>query len=247
MVRRARSSLRLLSPQEQRDRGLHALHVRVQYGANELPKEPPPSVWEVARGQLSNPMNIMLLIVAVASFVVGQVPTGVFVLGLVAFNVVMGSSQELKARASVEALAHLQVPQTRNSLARRAEVPFDSEYKFMATFHDRPDWLAGGVLKERHFMTVKGAPDVVVGLCSHALWHGQEISIEEVRKAWTPISSCPPRGCACSRSPHAISTIRRCRQQSTIRWRPCATSSSSRSSASSPEPTCGRRVLFGAR
>ena len=24
---------------------------------------------------------------------------------------------------------------------RRAEVPFDSEYKFMATFHDRPDWL----------------------------------------------------------------------------------------------------------
>ena len=27
------------------------------------------------------------------------------------------------------------------SLPRRAEVPFDSEYKFMATFHDRPDWL----------------------------------------------------------------------------------------------------------
>ena len=71
---------------------------------------------------------------------------------------------------------------TRNSLQRRAEVPFDSEYKFMATFHDRPDWLAGGILKERHFMTVKGAPDVVVGLCSHALWHGQEIPIDEVRK-----------------------------------------------------------------
>ena len=72
--------------------------------------------------------------------------------------------------------------QTRNSLERRAEVPFDSEYKFMATFHDRPDWLAGGILKERHFMTVKGAPDVVLGLCSHALWHGQEIPIDEVRK-----------------------------------------------------------------
>jgi P-type Ca2+ transporter type 2C len=72
--------------------------------------------------------------------------------------------------------------QTRNSLERRAEVPFDSEYKFMATFHDRPDWLAGGILKERHFMTVKGAPDVVVGLCSHALWHGQELPIDAVRK-----------------------------------------------------------------
>ena len=83
------------------------------YGPNELPSEPPPSVWQVARGQLSNPMNIMLLITAVLSFVIGQVATGLFVLGLVTFNVVMGSSQELKARASVEALAQLQVPRAR--------------------------------------------------------------------------------------------------------------------------------------
>jgi Ca2+-transporting ATPase len=453
-----------------------------QYGPNELPKEPPPSLWEVARGQITNPMNIMLLIVGVASFAIGQIPTGIVVTALVTFNVVMGSNQERKALASVEALAKLQVPrarvmrgaqlediestqlvpgdivhieagdivpadgriatsatlelqeaaltgesapvakdgssvldadtvlgdrtnlvfqntqvtrgtatvivtatgaatqmgriadmvtstkrsrsplqreldgmtkvfglvawlavaviaifgiargqafetlallcistaisaiptglptfvqtmlssgaqrlakskavvktltdvetlggttvinsdktgtltlnamtvttmlaggewfnvegggyaktgailgvaggelpdfkrlalgltlcsdatvsdegavigdpteaalvvlaakmsadaeQTRQALARRAEVPFDSEYKFMATFHDRPDWLAGGVLKAPHFMTVKGAPDVIVGLCSQALWHGREIPIEEVRK-----------------------------------------------------------------
>jgi len=84
-----------------------------EYGPNELPTEPPPSVWTVARGQLANPMNIMLLIVAVASLVIGQVGTGIFVLALVAFNVIMGSNQELKARASVEALAQLQVPQAR--------------------------------------------------------------------------------------------------------------------------------------
>ena len=39
--------------------------------------------------------------------------TAVVVLGLVTFNVVMGTAQELKARASVEALAKLQVPRAR--------------------------------------------------------------------------------------------------------------------------------------
>ncbi|MGO8905706.1 MAG: cation-translocating P-type ATPase [Solirubrobacteraceae bacterium] len=84
-----------------------------EYGPNALPTEPPPSRWEVARGQISNPMNIMLLIVTAASFGIGQIATGIVVAGLVIFNVVMGSNQELKARASVEALAKLQVPSAR--------------------------------------------------------------------------------------------------------------------------------------
>ena len=84
-----------------------------EYGPNELPTEPPPSVWVVARGQLSNPMNIMLLLVGAASFAIGQIATGVVVFALVIFNVLMGSRQELKARASVEALAELQVPHAR--------------------------------------------------------------------------------------------------------------------------------------
>src|SRR5262249_6525462 len=57
--------------------------------------------------------NIMLLIVCGASFAIAQWATAVVVLGLVVFNVVMGSSQELKARASVAALAQLQVPRAR--------------------------------------------------------------------------------------------------------------------------------------
>lgn len=95
------------------DEGLSAEEVQrrlEEYGPNQLPTEAPPSTWVVARGQLANPMNIMLLIVSVASFAILQVATGVVVLGLVAFNVLMGSNQELKARASVEALAELQVP-----------------------------------------------------------------------------------------------------------------------------------------
>src|SRR6201993_178544 len=84
-----------------------------EYGPNELPTEPPPSVWGVAREQLANPMNIMLLFVVGASFAIVQIATALVVLGLVLFNVVMGTSQELKARASVEALAKLQVPHAR--------------------------------------------------------------------------------------------------------------------------------------
>ncbi len=106
------------------DQGLDAGEVDrrlAQYGPNELRTEPPPSVWVVARGQLSNPMNIMLLIVAVASFAIGQVATGVVVASLVTFNVLMGSSQELKARASVEALAQLQVPHARVRRSGRVE------------------------------------------------------------------------------------------------------------------------------
>jgi Ca2+-transporting ATPase len=102
------------------ERGLDAGEVarrRAEYGRNELPTEPPPSVWAVGRGQLANPMNIMLLIVSAASFAIVQIATALVVLGLVVFNVVMGSSQELKARASVAALAQLQVPRAR---ARRS-------------------------------------------------------------------------------------------------------------------------------
>ena len=97
-------------------RGLDDAEVEVRlsrYGRNEIPREPPPSTWSIALEQLSNPMNIMLIIVAVASILIGQIPTAVIVGALVTFNVVMGTNQELKARASVEALAELQVPHAR--------------------------------------------------------------------------------------------------------------------------------------
>jgi P-type Ca2+ transporter type 2C len=81
----------------------------------------------------------------------------------------------LAAKMSVDA------ERTRSELERRTEVPFDSEYKFMATFHDRPEWLAGGLLTEPHFMTVKGAPDVVLGRCASALWRGEVVPLEGVR------------------------------------------------------------------
>ncbi|MGV9712580.1 cation-translocating P-type ATPase [Gordonia sp. NPDC003424] len=94
------------------------------YGPNELTSEPPPSIWAVSRGQLANPMNIMLLIVAVAALAIGQIATGIVVGVLVMFNVVMGTRQEMKAQASVDALSSLQVPHARVRRGGQvAEVP----------------------------------------------------------------------------------------------------------------------------
>jgi P-type Ca2+ transporter type 2C len=91
------------------------------YGPNVIAAEPPPTTWEMAKGQLANPMNIMLLIVSIGSFVIGQVATGAVVMALVLFNVIMGTNQERKAMASVEALAQLQVPSARVRRSDRVE------------------------------------------------------------------------------------------------------------------------------
>jgi Ca2+-transporting ATPase len=52
----------------------------------------------------------------------------------------------------------LDVEETRTSYPRVAEVPFDSDYKFMATFHEMTG--AGGERVVRCY--VKGAPDVLI-------------------------------------------------------------------------------------
>ncbi len=75
----------------------------------------------MAKSQLANPMNITLLIVSIASFVIGQVATGAVVMALVMLNVSMGTNQERKAMASVEALAELQVPTARVRRSDRVE------------------------------------------------------------------------------------------------------------------------------
>src|SRR5436305_5163346 len=48
-----------------------------EYGPNPLTTEPPPSIWVIGRGQLSNPMNIMLIIVAIAGIAIAQVATAI--------------------------------------------------------------------------------------------------------------------------------------------------------------------------
>jgi P-type Ca2+ transporter type 2C len=84
-----------------------------RFGPNQITSEKPPSVWAVALGQLRDPMNIMLVAVAVVSLAIGQISTAILVALLVILNVVLGTRQEMNARASVDALSKLQVPQSR--------------------------------------------------------------------------------------------------------------------------------------
>ena len=68
--------------------------------------------------------------------------------------------------------------ETRRAYPRLAEVPFDSEYKFMATFHR---WSLDGT--EYLVELVKGAPDVVLARCSHSggPLSGSQVPIEQAR------------------------------------------------------------------
>lgn len=82
-------------------------------GPNEITGEAPPSLWAIAVGQFRNPMNLMLVAVVVVSIAIGELSTGLIVALLILLNVVLGSRQELQARASVTALSDLQVPQAK--------------------------------------------------------------------------------------------------------------------------------------
>ena len=83
---------------------------RERFGPNQIGSEPPPSTWTIALLQLRDPMNLMLIAVAVVSMLINQRSVGILVAVLVVLNVVLGTQQERKARASVDALATMQTP-----------------------------------------------------------------------------------------------------------------------------------------
>src|SRR3954447_21002980 len=60
------------------------------------------------------------------------------------------------------AKGHLDIAETRAALPRVAEVPFDSDYKFMATFHEMTGDDGRPVVR----CYVKGAPDVLISRAS---------------------------------------------------------------------------------
>ena len=102
--------------QSSADQGLTSAEAAARlgtYGPNSIKGEKPPSVVSIALGQLRDPMNLMLVAVAIVSLIIGEVSTALVVALLVVLNLTLGTRQEITARASVDALSKLQVPQSR--------------------------------------------------------------------------------------------------------------------------------------
>ncbi len=67
-----------------------------------------------------------------------------------------------------------------NDLPRVAEIPFDSERKRMTTIHQPADGRLGSLgVSNSYIAFVKGAPDVMLDLCSHWYKEGQILPLTE--------------------------------------------------------------------
>jgi len=75
-----------------------------KYGVNRLPSGKAPSIFEVFIRQFFNPMIYALLIVGIISLFLGHVSDGGFIIGVLIFNAVIGTSQEYNAEKSAVAL-----------------------------------------------------------------------------------------------------------------------------------------------
>jgi Ca2+-transporting ATPase len=82
-----------------------------EYGANELPQPPSPSIAGRVVRQLADPLSVLLLIAGGASLVVlGDVPEGLAIMTILTVNVVVGVSQEARADRAVQSLRQLTAP-----------------------------------------------------------------------------------------------------------------------------------------
>ena len=98
--------------------------------------------------------------------------------------------------------------ETRRAYPRLAEVPFDSDYKFMATFHRMP---VDGV--DHVIELVKGGPDVVLARCTPGGRPAQRQRRRPIEQSSAGIEAANRRWarrvCGCSPSPPGSSRTTR--------------------------------------
>ncbi len=78
-----------------------------EYGLNRLPEPPLPGAATIFLRQFLSPFIYILLVAAIASFVLKQVPNGIFIVVVLLLNAVIGTIQEHSAQRSAAALRNL--------------------------------------------------------------------------------------------------------------------------------------------
>ncbi len=78
-----------------------------KYGKNVLPKKKKESILKIFFKELANPIELLLLVAVVASFIAGEPVEALAIIFIVLVDVIMGTYQENKANNTAEALSKL--------------------------------------------------------------------------------------------------------------------------------------------
>ncbi|MDX1302118.1 HAD-IC family P-type ATPase [Photobacterium sp.] len=96
-----------------------------EYGINRLPEPPMPGTVQIFARQFLSPFIYILVIAAIVSFILGQNPSGIFIIVVLILNAIIGTVQEYSAQRSAAALRNMVKGVThviRDSIARTIDV-----------------------------------------------------------------------------------------------------------------------------
>lgn len=79
----------------------------LEYGENRLPSAPPTSIALIFIKQFLSPFIYILLVAALVSFAVQQIPSAVFIIAVLFINAIIGTIQEYSAQKSASALKQM--------------------------------------------------------------------------------------------------------------------------------------------
>lgn len=109
------------------------------FGPNELPSQPPPTIFRILLRQFCSPLIYILLLAAIVSILIGDLKDAAFIFAVLLLNALLGSYQEYKAEQSSHALKKL--------LKIRATVERNGEVRDIAAEQVVPGdviWLESG-------------------------------------------------------------------------------------------------------
>ncbi len=99
----------------------------LEYGENRIPSAPPTSLALIFIKQFLSPFIYILLVAAIVSFAVKQIPSAIFIIAVLFINAIIGTIQEYSAQKSASALKQM-VKGTAHVIRDGTAQTIDSEY-----------------------------------------------------------------------------------------------------------------------